>query len=573
MTIFESGSSGVEFNYSTELSGYTKQGVGIGDDLKIKIKKGIFGRWFPLITKGWYYKGTSERYLFAEKAGIQVDYGTHSTIESYALTGTSSVPTSAVLDYGPIFLNDNNSTDTFIQVCGPLRTYRPATWTSVTDTNLWTAPVSGLLINVTSTKYGDLWNVPASGYISSDEYYYYNELLSLAFVASDGNPSGTVFLTYTTSASGQELLLQEEIHIVDAYRKIRTAYAHIAIEDTTRLPQVTSIVSTGILTTEVASTQVGTGSLNNQITLASPITSGNQVAISYYVNQSFVVDNGEIAVYATSAMTGTCNYEASIAEHQDLSSLASSDLSYVQLNPIYSGVGPGFLFLAEAQATSAQADKLYITHSPTRAQVLSGTGPPVRIAAYVVDKDNNPLPGVSLSSSAIGDGRMATSAIIPTTQITDWNGAVTYSWTPTGAGTTTFTIEVSTTTSSSLSGQAAFVQVVSPIIGYSGTQVPRKIFLYADTDNVIENKAKVHVMLTAADGTPYIGGSTLAYLVSKNSKFEDQTTASSYYETTVGNTGIVTLQYYLIGRDIIYAYFYDSTISSYVYSDKVIIGV
>jgi len=574
MAGFESGSSGVNFSYTSTLTGSIRPGVGIGDDLKVKIKKNLLGRWFPMLTKGWYYKSTEERYLFANKQTQAIVYGEASTIITSSITGTTTVPSSALLDYGPVFLNNTDESKSFVQVCGSLRAFCPATWTSIGETTLWSSPVPGLLVEARSTNYPELWPVPTSGCVKSDEYYYYNELLSTIYVASATNPSGTVFLTYVTSATGATLLQQDEIHIVEPSNIIKTMHANVAVEDPTRLPIVRAITTTGLFETTVASSSVGTGTSNNVITLSSPITSGDQVAVSYYVNESFVLDGGDLSVYATAPMTGQLDYEGSDLNYQDLSTLATSDLSYVQLNPIYSGVDAGFLFLAEEQNTQLQAYNLYLTRSPLRSQIISGTAAPVRILAQIVDKHNNPVPGVTLSSSAYGEGSLPTSSIFPPTQITDWNGTVTYSWKPSGAGISTFVVEVSATTSSALSALTTVTQVVTPITTYEGTQQPAKLYLYADTTNVPKNNIiPLHVMLASADGVPCVDSGVTVGVISERSSIAG---SNNKFLPTLAfllrNTGVATLKYKLIGKDTIRAYYYDSNRLTYVYSDKLVIG-
>lgn len=542
-TFFESGSSGQTI--TSPLSTMLEIGVGDNLDLKVSIKKSADSRWYPMIHKGWYYLGTEERYLFSKKYQNIINLAPSSVTTSSIICST--LDTSAISQYGPVFMT--KGTTSYKRVVGSIAVMTSGSWTCVGN-NKWKITVPGNVEHVISTLHTSLKEVPSSSLVKESDYFYFNPRSRELTVSSETDPCSTVFYTYSYEPTGSEVVLLQEELLVDANSRIRLRHENIATYYGAR-PVVKRVGTWGLSSMTIYSSSVS----GNVIQLPIAVPAKEVVGVLYRVNNSFGLTKNHIHAYSTTSGNTTLDFEGEKDDYQDISEVLTTDLSYLQLNPMYSGIVPGFIYLAPAIDPYKEAARIYARSAPSRVAILSGTGCPVRIRARAVDKNNNPVAGVCLNYAISGPGLVQT--VLPSTQITNFLGEVTYTWKPSAAGTMTMTIS---------SSGLAVTDVVSAVcvgasnINYtSGSFIP-KLFLAKDTSETSINRLKA--CITRNDGVILTNAGVTIKFISKNG-------ITNPTEVRTNEEGIATVD--IVGPDIIYASLYDGFSSTVIFSNEVTI--
>jgi hypothetical protein len=553
-TIFESGSAGITLA-NNPLSAILKPGIGSGDDLAVKIKKTADGKWYPMIHKGWYYYGAEERYLFAKKQ-------THTVTTSNPYEYTTSyiigetIDTSAITHYGPIFCT-GPAGENLTRVCGSMTILASGTWTSGSG-SLWSTVVPGNIEQVISTKYDSLYEVPDAALVTTDRNFYFDSATLTLYIAAYTDPTTAIVFTYTRTPTGSEILNQQEMVVVDRNNKIRLRYQDIENRDPLRLPAVSKMTTSGLYRVEVTSGAVS----GNVILLNSNFAPRDIVGVGYVVKNSFGITTRDVHTYTDSATSYTLSFEDSMDNYQDLSEVLTSDLSYIQLNPMYSGIENGFLYLAPTISPYNEAANLYLAISPTRVTIISGDACPVRIKATITDKDNNPVAGVQLIASITGAGEITHS--FPDPFITNYLGEVTFSWRPSGAGAIAATITASTLPALTKTATALGVSVKD--IMYTSASFTPKVLLMAESIEGSTERIKLKACITRADGVIATNPGIRIRFISRNNSLQE-------LEARTDRNGIASLTCNATGQDTIRASIYDNWAGSVIFSNEVSIGI
>lgn len=547
MPYFEDGSSGPILTLTSSMSSIlpiTIGGVGQGDDLSVVIKRSPDGRWYPMVHKGWYYKGIEERYLFADMQTRTV------VIPSKSATGitVSGTPAlSSVIEYGPVFLT-NILSEGYKYIDNSFRAMRTLSWTSVSGTNLWTTTLSSAIVaSILDSSSESLERVPSSSLVLQNDLYYHDPLSGLLVVASSTNPS-SLCISYTASSSGSDSLLVEEIHQVDSDYKVRTTYS--GIEANNSSPTLLPVVISPNGTTFTASASSVETSSNRIAVPSGSFNAYDIVAVRYRVSNSFSIIENKLWAFSTSATTAYLTFEGSEEDYQDTSLLSETDDSYIQLNSIYSGVGPGFLYLSEKISPLSSAAALYLTCSPTLTNVLSAKGPQVRIKARIVDKDGNPVQGIkTVLTQSASCGYLESTA--PTGSITNWLGEVCYTWRPSAVGINTFSVSASGT---SLSSSCSAQVVAAKDIRYpTDNYILPKLYLILDTNTIKDNIATVRAAIKQKDGSFYPIEGLEVYFTCNIGRFKGSNSQGNNIVSLTNKLGYATTEYEMATGDTIVA--------------------
>src|SRR4051812_20587120 len=84
------------------LAGITnfQAGIGGGDDLLVMVREDPNGGWFSQVHQGFYYIGTEEEYLFAQKGTISFTDTTTGVMHTTGISGWQVNPTQV----GPVIM-------------------------------------------------------------------------------------------------------------------------------------------------------------------------------------------------------------------------------------------------------------------------------------------------------------------------------------------------------------------------------------------------------------------------------------------------------------------------------------
>jgi hypothetical protein len=553
--VFEAGSSTTGMVPVSRSLTDLHSGIGDGDDLLVNIKPSVDGKWYPLIHSGWYYLGEVERYLFTDKErkvfNVPVGPGTVSVSsnvdhpdcpEPIIVKYMSGVPFTRV--FCSPYIEELSSwtllagtTDKWqMQLTRyPLELYRDS----------FTYPMSKVCVGVSDTLVDNYFAI-----VDDTQYTLETEpgTASVAYtvtVAATGTPTVYAMILPTTSSRVSDgldsLLKQTEVGVVDSYGNVRTMY-----ETPSLTPPYDVMVYTmenGVVTSATASADC-VGNLIDVTGLGIGAAPGDRVAMTYYVDDSYVVNtnNGILYLLGTIGGSATLDYEYSNEEWWLGASDASGGNTELQFNPIYSGISSGFLYVEEDTGQIPDNYSITMDVAPKVVSVTAGTGPPVRIRLRAFDSDSNPVKGLPIAIGASGQGSLG--APIPGTGLTDWRGEVVYTWTPTASGTTTLTASASSVSATGAIHQYSLTE-------YSSRETyaeARKVYLHIDSSAVKDGRAPVTVFATTCDGLCPIKGQVVS-LRSLKSKF---TCANN--SVTTDKDGVAKTTYYWVDDDRLVAF-------------------
>jgi hypothetical protein len=472
--------------YST-LTGITRFQSGIGDneDLQVKVREDLEGGWFPVVHRGFFYLGTTEDYLYSLPASGAVSVSTSGSTGTHTSAAISFDPTL----YGPIQLLKPDGTSC-LRVASPLRAFRSLSFSTVSG-SLKSAAVSGLLISLVSdATSGILHSVPTSGDINGTDEYYYDQDAGLVYIRNTSPPS--LFATYLVGEEEEDFLKQEEIHEVGLDGLIRVQYTNVsditALKPVIRKPMASGAVSV------VASAVSG-----NTITPSGAITSGDLVAVEYYVTNSFTARYTgtalTLAYLVSPSGTYSLKWEGEKGDWYD-PSLNTSDPNRLQLNPLLTPRESGFLYLIDSSEAYPLTRKVRVGVSNVNPLLNEAA---VRIVTTIYDGEGFPVPGVTVTTAT--SGVSGTLTAVTSGGISDARGQVIHTFTPSTTGTTTVTSTV-TVAGTPYTDSAEFTTRNYLEYYTTGDEELGKLLLCLEETPKRDNLHQINVYYCLADGAP-----------------------------------------------------------------------
>lgn len=429
----------------TTLTGITnfQSGVGSGNDLLVKIKEDPNGGWFAQVRKGFYYIGTEEEYLFANKGTYAFTGTTTGSVLSFAVSGWTIDPTTV----GPVILRRANQVRVLQRVTSALRAFRPISFTG-SDPLVSTVPGSGILVQLCSQPVtGILLSVPTTGDIISSEDFFYDKTNGSIYIRATTPPS--IFATYVVDEFDSELLKQEEIHRVGIDGNIRTQFTNVWYAAGSSLnPIINKPTPNGLVTVtgSVVSGNIVTFSSNNAI------TSGDIVSIQYYVRDSYTVvpSGSNLIVRYLLASSGNFTLDYELGNTWYDTSQTSGTTNYIQLNPILEPRVSSFLYLVDVDEPFPPAATITMAASNLNPLYNPSGAAKVVIGVIAYDAELEPIPQQHITisvgaGSASGVLALATAVSGSTSSasgITNGIGQVLYTWTMQGTGAVSITASV-----------------------------------------------------------------------------------------------------------------------------------
>jgi hypothetical protein len=425
------------------LAGITnfQSGVGGGDDLLVKVKEDPNGGWFAQVHDGFYYIGTEEEYLFAQKGTLSFSAQTTGAVLTTTITGWQVDPTRV----GPVIMRRSGQIRQLQRVTPGLRAFKPITFTG-TDPKVAVVPASGILVQLCSQPVtGNLLSVPTTGDIISSEDYFYDRATNNIYIRATNPPS--LFVTYVVDELTSNPLHQEEIVRVSTDGFVRTQFTNVwSASGSAFNPLIQKPTPNGLITV--------TGSVvsGNVITFNSSgmIASGDIVAVSYMVKDSYtVVPSGNvlgIRYFLASSGSFTIDYELGNQWYD--TSQTSGTVDYIQLNPILEPRKSAFLYMVDANAPFPSASTLTMAASNLNPLYNPSGSAKVIIGVTVYDAELEPIPQQWLRVTVAGSGTLAlvtpiSGSTSSASGLTNGIGQVLYSWTMQGTGAVTITASVS----------------------------------------------------------------------------------------------------------------------------------
>lgn len=433
-----------------------QSGVGDGDQLQVQLREGLDGGWYARYRTGWFYLGTEEEYLYAEKGeGTLTGTARTSGCVSFTVSGD-------VTDYGPIRVKSLETNAQLQRVSSPLRCYRELTFSAISSGNTElrsaTLPSSGLLVQLcTHPVTGIYLSVPATGDIQNRDQYVYHPQSAKIYIR-DTNPP-TLYATYIVGETDPSQLRQEEILVVDRDGYLRTQLSPVAsgglYAATVRRPSPTGTVSVSAMV------------VSGNLLTATGLSTGDVVAVDYWVYNSFhaYVSGGTTLVVRTlPAASGShaVTWEAGDGEYYDTTKLPVGHPDRINLNPLIYARRSGFLQIVDSdtpQANPAQIELQLSEHNVVYDSRLvatltpSNTGsawwtrmPHTYLTATVRDGEGQPLTDITpvITQTGSATGVMGHLVLIKSNRgQSDGRGELTWVFMPVVTGSVTLTVTAS----------------------------------------------------------------------------------------------------------------------------------
>lgn len=491
-----------------------QSGVGGGDDLLVRVREDPDGGWFAQVHNGFYYIGTEEEYLFANKGSYSFTDLTTGSVTTIAVSGQLFDPTL----YGPVIMRRAGQVRILQRVCSPLRAFRPISFTG-TDPLVATIPSSGLLVSLVSQPVtGILLSVPTTGDIISNEDYFYDREVGKVYIRATNPPS--IFATYIVDQFDPSLLQQEEILVVDTDGRLRTQFSNVWYSPATGAvalnPSINKPTPNGLITLS------GAVLSGNVITFnaSGGIGVGDIVAVRYYVKDSYTaVPSGNVLVvnYLLGASGNfTLEYETGSTWYD--TSLTSGTVNYIQLNPILEPRTSAFLYVVDSNEAFPPATYLTISASNLNPLFNPSGCAKVVVGVIALDAENEPIPSQPIvinvaGGSASGTLTLATAVNGSTSSAsgtTNGIGQVLYNWTPQGTGLVTITASVSGFPAAS--GILNFIVRDTRYYDQASEQQLGKLLMNMEDAPFRNNLRRVNAYYCYRDGAPFApSGQTTIY--------------------------------------------------------------
>lgn len=529
-----------------------QQGIGYQDDLKVHLHETAGTKWFPQLQSGTYYLGGREHYMYASEGSE--DFAVPAGFGTINLTTTADLLTAT--KHGPIRLLGESLE--YIRSTNCLVCYEPLTF-SGTGT-IMTATVPGTLVMLTDANGTNMSSVPASGLLIDRSYYYLDETtIYIQRSINDPDRAETLYATYLRDTPG---FLQEEILIADHNGLFRTTLPRVMFGASgTAFDPIIYIIGTGT----VAASAV----VDNIIYPATAVAAGTTAAVKYYVNKSFLagISGDALTIQTLSETTdnATLFWENAFSySFYDAGTLPSTGTSYVQLNPLFTGIGSGFIYLDQPRHPAENLSELKIFAAPLR--VASGLRQVLRINVLALDADENPLPhipitcvlesqtGTKYTTKPLGSGK------------TNYLGEARFSFTALPLMHGTYTIGATgISASGSVISASTLVEFCDPMI-LSDAVDAGKVFLALNKNKDALGYRDLYVYLTNQAGIPLLqdldvlvwcdtGYFIPAFTISASGTLQNSKSILLNFASASAVTGlrVATCKYFGTEEDTIYA--------------------
>lgn len=599
---------------STFSSGTLRSGVGDGDDLLVDIVADHTGRWVPKIHSGFFYYNGEECYLFGKKAittaSNVVPYVPNSHAASIYLNPQSDeiyYENDLITHYGPIFVKellDNGTYRPFTHIASPMRANIQTTISALDmlyGTGLYRVRIDGIPVQIKRvaeyTEMHRVWTL--EGVTSPEEYYIEMEytpsengfediIRYYALVTSDDALEVTYAIADIENiGTPNDPFIQYELCRLDENLQVRLMYRSVmsppdinsVLRPTaTRITQPAKLTipilppadlpisNTATIIGNVVTFTSGYTAVVNSVTESYTLKAGDEVAVSYYVEDAFTVNDLEADTTGIQVMSSRSVIPSLQVEYEGAPDgwwrsdrLKSVDNSYTQFNPLKDGVSPGFLYIMDITDESKVASKLEIITDAVGPLVFNTTNQTSDVARFkirVTDNDKNAIPYMPINLSLSTTGAFLCS-LYPLTSSTDWKG------------------ELSGTLQSEVSGS---ITITASGVGASGSTIITyydKLAYLAGSTN-LTGALGYKVILTKTDIADYAGTIRITARVSDISGAYPIANVAVGFHSNLGrftnsntvNTnadGVATTYYYPVVGDEIYATY------GYIQSNSVIV--
>ena len=355
-----------------------KSGYGDLSDLSVFLHEDSGQSWFPQVNRGWYYLGAQEDYLFALEGNEDVTVPVLSSSVTLSTVSDLRLPSRS----GPIIVDSD--TTRYTRVTSNLGVFYPVVPAPASGTILMSFSVSGQLAFLTGKDGEDMISVPSTGSLQERNYYYYDEVNNLVWVArnlNDTSRAETLYLTYLKDTQG---IIQEEILLVDSDGNLRTM-----------LDRVFFSASASAYNPVIISPSLGTFHTTfvsgNVLYPDTALAEDERIGVRYYVNYSYSTQDSSpntLYTFTPSGEPATVRWENSL-------NTKYNDVNTVELNPLLSGISPGFLYIDQPRHPAETLSTIRVRVAPLR--VISKYRQPIRIVVNTSDNEGHPLNNVSIS--------------------------------------------------------------------------------------------------------------------------------------------------------------------------------
>jgi len=474
-----------------------RPGIGDHDDLTVRLHESTCNRWFPQIQSGTYYLGGREYYLYAAEGreDVTIQPGLHTT----TLDTTVDLVTAA--KNGPLLLR--GEWYDYIRCTNCLTTFASVIPSGGVDDTLLSVTIPGELVLLTNSSGTDMTAVPGSGFLFDRDYYYFDSTTRTLYTSRNTADPNRIETLYATYLQDTPKFLQEELLLVDSFGVLRTTLPRVMFAASgTLFDPVLEIIGVGTISASAVS--------DNILFPEQALEEGTRVAVRYYVDHSFLagLSGGNLSLQTLSSTSDHAVFyweRAYFDSHFDCGTFQPSGDSYIQLNPLLTGVDNGFLYLDQPRPANEYLKELQIFVSPLRlANKLAQTA---RITVLALDADELPLPKIPVACWI--RTAEATYATVPLdTQYslggTDFRGEAHFSFAADSQMFGTYTVMASAITAGgeTISTQTV-IEVCDPMI-LSDAVDAGKVFLFLSPGKDALGYRDLYVYLTNHSGIPLL---------------------------------------------------------------------
>lgn len=473
-----------------------KPGVGDRSDLQVFLHEDSGKSWFPQVNAGWYYSGGVEDYLYASEGNEEVIIP--------QLSGSITLYTCPDLKLstknGPIIIDSD--TTRYTRLYSNLSVFNVATPTPYLNQPLMYLTPPGRLVLLTGADGIDMISVPGTGFLQERNYYYYDSSNNKVWISrnlTDPNRSESLYLTYLKDSPG---LLQEEILLADSDGNLRTRLGEVFFNSST--PAYNPTLVSPVLGTFYAAFASG-----NVIYPSIPIAEGTRVGVKYYVNYSYCISYSASTDYVfgfypvTSILTFAPSGEPALVRWENSVAIRYKDINTLELNPLYEGVSPGFIYLSQPRHPAENLSSIKVRVSPLR--VINKYRQPIRIVVSAADNEGYPLSNVSTACWVVQN--TDPTSFYPTIPlgdiVTDYKGQVNYFWESKPQLSGSFTVYASgMSASGSIFIDSCSFSTIDPPILTDMVSAP-KCFLYLNPNKDATGLQDLYIYMTTQSGIPF----------------------------------------------------------------------
>lgn len=496
-----------------------RPGIGDKDDLLVKLHETTGNRWYPQIQSGTYFLNNKEAYLYASEGKETFTIAAGYNIVTLA----SNVNLEKVSKNGPLILLGREVG--YVRCTSCFRTFKTV-YPSGSDI-LLSITVPTNLVMLTDYRGKHLQSVPATGFLTAgDEYYYHDVENNLAYIMRSPSSSGRLNPLYATYLDDVQNLQQEEIVLVRNDGTLRVAFGNV-LNTGAYAP---SLVLPG-------SGTIGISAVNdNVITPATSLPVGRQVGVKYYVNHSFAVipTSGALRLHVLSYPNDVCTLyweNAQLNSYHPLIDAPHAEERRIQLNPLYTGIKDGFLYAAPPIHPAENLARLRINCSPVK--VSNAFQQVVKMTVYAVDSDNNLLPNIPITCTVTNSAGTFAAISLDTQPVTDQNGEMHFAYIPWQGQVGVHTVLASaiTVAGSGLYATTSFM-VDNPLI-QTDLVCAGKAFLYLSPSKDANGKQDLFIYMSDQSGMPLLYADGVIVTCETGQLFSTEEQAKSIGSNTI----------------------------------------